>query len=461
MINSIIPVEQLIYKTSGEHVPDLEAICIFAALGFFLGSDTYWRNEKVLLPAYSYEKDDMGNIIPGKKTFEWFYEPRQIHFNQVLDEFAELFATITRERTVGKDVILPLSGGLDSRTQAVVLKSIGYERVKCYSYEFAGSFNETRYGKEIARECGYDFQGLTIPEGYLWKVMDELADINQCYSDFTHPRQMAVVNELSQLGDLFFLGHWGDVLFDDMGIADDATEEEQFQHLRHKVLKKGGVELAQELWKAWQLPGSFGNYLDDRLHQLFDEININSANARIRAFKSLYWAPRWTSVNIGVFSKFHPVALPYYDDRMCRFICTVPEQYLSFRQVQIEYVKREAPEVAKIAWQTFNPCNLYNYQSFSSLKYYPYRILRKSREVWNQKIGGKRMVTRNWENQFLGKKNQEFLENHLFNNQSFANMVPVEITQKFYDNFKERDEVYYSHPLSMLLTLSQFANKFL
>jgi hypothetical protein len=461
MVNPIIPVEQIIYKTSGERIPDLEAICVFTALGFFLGDDTYWKNEKVLLPAYSYQKDEPGNIIPGDKTFDWFHEPRQISFDEAVEEFTGLFADITRDQTNGKHVILPLSGGLDSRSQAIVLKDIQHPSVRSYSYRFKDSFKETWYGKKIAEKCGYDFLDLTIPYGYLWNVIDQLAEINQCYSDFTHPRQMAVADELAPLGDLFYLGHWGDVLFDDMGIDENASDEQQYQHLRHKVLKKGGPELARKLWQAWGLAGTFDQYLDDRLHQLFDAIKIKSPNARIRAFKSLYWAPRWTSVNINVFSGIHPVALPYYDDRMCRFICTVPEKYLAARQIQIEYIKRQAPEIAKIPWQTFHPCNLYNYQSFGTAKYLPYRLWRKSGQLWNEKVRGKRVVIRNWENQFLGASNQQQLTGHLFDNKMFADFVPEAVTRSVFNAFNGKDEVYYSHPLSMLLTLSVFAKKFL
>jgi len=44
--------------------------------------------------------------------------------------------------------------------------------------------------------------------------LNELANINQCQSDFTSPRQMAIADQFSAMGDVFSLGHWGDVLFD-------------------------------------------------------------------------------------------------------------------------------------------------------------------------------------------------------------------------------------------------------
>ena len=67
--------------------------------------------------------------------------------------------------------------------------------------------------------------------------MSELASINQCYSEFTHPRQMAVIEEIAQLGNNFSLGHWGDVLFDSDGYPENLSDKELL-----KILKKESIE---------------------------------------------------------------------------------------------------------------------------------------------------------------------------------------------------------------------------
>ena len=54
MKNPIIPVEQKIIKTDGEHRLDLKAICCFAAIGFFLDNETYYDDEKVIRAASTY-----------------------------------------------------------------------------------------------------------------------------------------------------------------------------------------------------------------------------------------------------------------------------------------------------------------------------------------------------------------------------------------------------------------------
>ncbi len=433
---------------------DLKAICIFAATGFFLDDDTYWNNLKVLRPAHEYEIDN-DRIVNAKPWFVWHYDPVPGTTETTVGKFGEIFESIIKEQVSRKKVILPLSGGLDSRTQATALKKIG-ANVEAYSYEFLDGHSETSYGKKIARECGFGFRSWIVPRGYLWASVDRLADINQCYSEFTHPRQMAFIDRFSELGDLFSLGHWGDVLFDDMGVPDNLPFENQLDIVFKKIVKKGGIDLAERLWATWGLEGNFLDYFNARIRDLLQKINIDtSANARIRAFKSLYWAPRWTSTNLSVFSSIRPVTLPYYDHRICEFICRVPEKHLASRKIQIEYIKMRSPSLAKIAWQDKRPFNLYNYQLNKAPFNTPFRIVDKlSRTTFN-----KRNIQRNWELQFEGDSNDEMLKSYLFGNNKFANLLPVEVTRHYYEHFKGTDPVKYSHPVSMLLTLSIFSKK--
>ena len=425
---------------------DYKAIAIFAATGFFLDQDTYFEESKVLKPGHYYDVYD--NIAVDKGPyFSWTYKPINRKFSDVVDEFQVLFESIIREQSQCQRVILPLSGGLDSRTQAAALKRIGAD-VSSYSYEFQNGFPEAEISRKIAKAQGFDFKKFEIKPGYLWQCIDELAVINDCYSEFTHPRQMAVYRDLGELGDVFNLGHWGDVLFDDMGVPEDLSFQDQVDIVVKKIVKKGGLALGEVLWEEWQLEGTLFDYLRSRVEQLLSEINIpNSANARIRAFKSLYWAPRWTSVNLSVFESIKPVHLPYFDNRMCEFITRVPEEYLSKRKIQIEYLKRYAPQLAKIVWQEQKPFNLFNYK-LNKLPYnIPYRALNKVKRTFSTRD----YVQRNWELQFLGSDNEQRLEKRLFAESS--DFISNELVRKFYYKFKNEHAVQFSHSVSMLLTL--------
>ncbi|MGH2665088.1 asparagine synthase-related protein [Flavobacterium sp.] len=437
-------------KTTLDH----QAICVFAATGFFLDEDTYYKEQKTLKPAHEYHiENDV--VVTATPYFKWHYNPVERPLSQIVQEFAILFETIIKEGIGDKKVILPLSGGLDSRTQAAALYHLG-NKVQAYSYAFEGGHDETYYSKKIAQACGFSFQDWKVPKGYLWNKIEQLAVINGCYSEFTHPRQMAFIERYAQMGEVFNLGHWGDVLFDDMGVPDDLPLEDQVKVISKKIIKKGGMELAKSLWKSWKLDGNFNDYLNKRIENLLKEINIpNNANAQIRAFKSLYWAPRWTSTNLSVFESQRPVSLPYYDNRLCEFICTVPEKYLAGRQIQIEYLKMRMPALAKITWQEHRPFNLYHYQWDKRPWNLPYKIVDKLKRTMSSQL----LIQRNWELQFVGDSNDSNMKQWLFDHPAFSKFIDAEVVSDFYHKFTQGNSVHYSHPVSMLLTLSLFTKQ--
>lgn len=394
--------------------------------------------------------DDDGFFIKATPWFKWNYTPRALPFDTALEEFTILFETIIAEQVGDKKVILPLSGGLDSRTQAVALHHLN-KKVYSYSYDFKGGYPETSIGNQIATVCDFDFEEFHIKPGYLWQDIDTLATINKGYSEFTHPRQMAILNEYEKMGEVFSLGHWGDVLFDGSGKG-PLPENEVLGYLLKKILKKGGMELANRLWKDWNLAGTFEAYLEERVQQLLDRIDITNTSAKIRAFKSLYWAPRWTAVNLAVFESIHPITLPYFDDRMCQFICSLPEEYLADRKLQIAYIKKRNPKVAHIVWEQHKPFNLYSFHNNRTPYNIPYHIVQKlKREA--RTLFGCPYIQRNWELQFVGSENEKELHSYLFEG-ALRNLVPEETIRYFYRQFKEQNAVFYSHPVSMLLTLS-------
>lgn len=447
---AILPTHPHYVKVRGPHELDRKAICIFAATSYFLGTDTYWEDEKVLPPGTVNSIDEEGYWVESKPWFEWYYKPRDISFEQAVSEFTELFHTICKEQAGDRTVLLPLSGGLDSRTQAVAYSQLK-NPVISYSYSFHNGYKEGAIAKQIAKSLGYEFREMTIPPGYLWDKIDKLAELLKCGTEFTHPRQMAMIDEFRKMNGVFTLGHWGDVLFDAVA-PKDLTEEYGEEWMLKKIVVKGGQELAEALWKEWGLEGEFMEYLKQRTKEIWGGIKIDNTSAKARAYYSSTRAVRWTNLGFAIFEGTNPIEAPYYDDRMAEFICGIPEEYLADRKIQIAYLKNQSPEVAKITWQAEKPYNLYNFHKNQSPHNLPYRIVDKLKRMAKEKMG-KPYIQRNWELQFLGMENDEKLQAHLFG-ENLHPFLSKELLARFYNKFKSVDLVKYSHPLSMLLTLA-------
>lgn len=446
---SILPSSHTYARIDRPHELNLKAICIFVAIGFFLDDDTYWKDKVCLKPGHSHAFDEKGFLLKSSPDFEWFYEPEPRSFSDVLDQYKSLLHAIITEQITNSPVILPLSGGLDSRSLAMVLGSLD-NPVQAFSYEFENGFAETDIAKQVAKACDFQFDAFKIETGYLWKCIGDLAKLNGCCSEFTHPRQMAVLSQMKQMQGVYCLGHWGDVLFD-RGVPEGTKEQDLLPLFLKKLPKPSGMELAGMLWNVWGLEGNFKDYFTSRIEDALSRIHIDNASAKARAFKTIHWAHRWTTTNLQVFQSAHPMVLPYYDDRMIEFICKVPETYLADRRLQIAHLQEE-PKLAKIVWQRHRPFNLTNF-NFNSMPYnLPYRIVSKlHREV--KGALGKPHVQRNWELQFLGKQNDRLL-NHYLLNPKFLTWIPESLVTDVYKQFKQQSTIQQSHAISMLLTLS-------
>ena len=435
---------------------DRKALCVFLSTGMFLGTDTYFRDVRTVRPGEELQLDADQLLLDRKVRFNWAdesqYSNDRCDREHLLDQLEALLDAGANALDDG--VVLALSGGLDSRSLAAAVhgKEIS---VRSYSYAFDRGIDELKYGREIGRICGFKHEEFTIPNGYLWNEIDRFPELTDCYAEFTHPRQMAVIDELSALGDTFYLGHWGDVLFDDFGLPNDADIPMVCEMAFARLCKSSGLYLANELWREYGMEGTFESYLRERLNSHLEDVELANANARLRAFKSLHWAPRWTSVNLSVFRAAGRVVAPYYTDEMCELVRDIPARFLEGRQLQIELIKRKSPALADIPWQAWAPFNLYTWQSLLGVPGIPVRAFRRlKKEV--RKLLRRPRVRQNWENQFLGAGNAAHLEQWLFETPALEDLVPMRLVRDMHDRFLLSPAANW-HAVSMLLTLAVFA----
>lgn len=447
--NKIIP-EVPIYLNGGKaskispHTNnfDYKSITIWSAIGFFLDDTTFYDDVKVLGPSCTFKNGEVRG-----PDWNWHYSPQKIDLDTAVSQFSQIFDKIIYNETQGKKVILPISGGLDSRTLAAACA--GKEEIQAYGYSFENGLDESFYGEQISRALGFNFNAFTIKSGYLWNLIKEMVKINQCYTEFTHTRPLAVIDQVKKLGDIFLLGHWGDVLFDSSCKEMIPDLNRQVDFILTKIIKNSGVELAKLLWDLWGLEGNFESYLRNVVYELLQKIDISNTSARIRAFKSLHWAPRWANSNLGVFSQARGIIEPYYSDEICKYICSIPEELLANRKIQIEYIKRKSPQLARITWQDHRPFDLYRYNWNKTPWNLPFRLYDKIYRI----IKKRNFIQSNWELQFLGEENDLHLQKYLFENKSLDNIISKDIINHIYKCFKS-DTKKYSHSLSTILTLS-------
>jgi len=120
-----------------------------------------------------------------------------------------------------RTIVVPLSGGYDSRIIAVLLKRLNYEKVVCFSFGKKSSW-EARVSKSIAKKLGYKWHFIEYSNS-LWKqwfnsdAYLEYEYYSSNLSSIAHIQQWPAIkwlhdNEVINSDSVFVPGHSGDFL---------------------------------------------------------------------------------------------------------------------------------------------------------------------------------------------------------------------------------------------------------
>ena len=122
---------------------------------------------------------------------------------------------------------------------------------------------------------------------------------------------------------------------------------------------------------------------------------IREKDFLIKAWKTAQWSHRWTLASIRMYQAGLFPRLPFYDNRLVDCFLRIPSEHMTARRLQIEYIKRTAPDLAQVRWQAYD-ANLYNYKYFDTWLLAVRAAKKAARVLRNQ-----RTLQRNWEVQFL------------------------------------------------------------
>ncbi len=441
------------YKLAEEPL-DYKSIAFFAATGFFFGDSSYYKNIKMLPNASEITINPQTNKIESiNQYWDWYHKPEIFDVNTAVQQMGECLETMLATKTKGKMVLLPLSGGMDSRTIAAAYPN-GQTNTLSYSYNFENGIDEVRFSRRIAKIMHLPFREFTIPKGYLWPKFESLLEATGGYNEVSHSRQMGVIDDLEPLGNLFIMGQGGESYRIDE-LPDNATHEQLVEHAIKYCEKAGGMILGEQLWKLWGLEGNLKEYIWETFSQAMKTLDIKSPAFRFFAFDYKFCATRRSLVNLNIFARRNEVLLPFVEQEMLDVLCKTDHKLLYKRQVMIEYIKQKAPEIAKVPWQDYYPLNLYNYQNFKKKYRLPERTVRYVLRKFKENVLGKNLIKRNWENQFLGESNDKQLQHFLIGNKENELAIPLSLRKGYYDAFMKENKAN-AYAISTLLALNHF-----
>ena len=432
---------------------DMESLAGFFKFGFFPAERTYYKDIIIIRPAVHLVFNQNGEIAHHEKLHTWQHQPdERLSFDDAVDAFAGIFHQVIKEQVTGRRVAFPISGGLDSRSTVAALPDNAQpDALWGYSYGYTPGSPETQIAGKIAAARQLPFKAYTI-QPYLFEKLPSILDAVEGFQDVTQCRQAFITEELASHAEYVMAAHWGDVWLDDAGIYSAASQLDNDQFIEaclKKFTRPGSSEIPGLFKQDAQLPDAdivMRKLLEQELKPL---MGIADQDFRLKALKTELWSFRWTTASLRMYQPGAFPLLPFYDPRLVDFFCTIPTAYVSKRRLQIEYLKRYAPDLARITWQKFD-ANLYWYNYFNTLLL-PRRAFKKlMRRYSNHPI-----IQRNWEVQLLNSASRRGLEEYLLSSGlRLHDLVSRARLGSYLDAFYSHPTASNGYAISMLLTFS-------
>ena len=218
---------------------------------------------------------------------EGFYPDSEEDLLKHIDKvFVQVFRQlIASTKGKGMQIVVPLSGGLDSRIIVAMLKRLGVDDVICFSYGQKGSY-EAEISKKVAEALGYRwyFVEYTNDKWYQCCHSFEMAAYNQYAGNFVslpHIQDFLALQELQKEGKIpkksvFIPGHCGNLIAGDClprKILDMSPDFDQF--ITH---------IMKEHYLLWP----WNEYKNRELEVIFrDRIRRSVGDIAIHDFESL------------------------------------------------------------------------------------------------------------------------------------------------------------------------------
>jgi hypothetical protein len=251
---------------------------------------------------------------------------------------------------------------------------------------------------------------------------------------------------LAERVDRVIAAHWGDVWLDDLGLA-GVSELDDAAFLDHALGRL--AKPAQHLMAHLVEPNLRSNEVRPLQRSMARELEpfrqLGDADFGLKAFKTEQWSWRLTVAGLRAFQVSSFPRLPFYDARVTELFEKLPSSWLAGRRLQVEFLKRHAPDLARIPWQVYG-ANLYRYRHHHTWML-PERALRK---LWRL-ARRRRVVARNWEVQFEGEGRRRLRQALLDPGRRLHDLVSRRSIEALLADFEATPTGALGYQVSMLL----------
>ena len=254
----------------------------------------------------------------------------------------------------GRTAVIPLSGGHDSRLVAVMLKSLGYENVLCFTYDTGGGRWESELSRQVAQKLGYSWHYVSPPL-HAWRTWYQSKQF-QAYQAFAfnlsslpHQQDYLAVKYLLAEGCLpedsvFIPGHTGDFLAGSY-LPVSWRKQDTFS------LKSVIDAVEKKHYLLWPLDTNKRVRLGaGRIVERLCTDNVTSFSEAARASESWVWQERQAKFivnSVRIYDWFGlDWSLPFWDKEIISLWAAIPFEMRFGKSLHIRYVNHLFPTEA-------------------------------------------------------------------------------------------------------------------
>ena len=337
-----------------------ESIIDFFLFGYLLGDKTFFKHIYQLPPGSILEisKDDT------KLTKYWDYEYNEEYNSRskevLMDELATLWQMAV-ERRIKKDekIIIPLSGGLDSRAiLAAVLRCTSKDNIITFTFGEKGSY-DFEIGKMVAAKAGVKSIPLEVEKNDFNKAYDVSMDDIEGLIDATPNFPIRAYAEMRKHGDTLHIGYMGDPIMGShikskmmnkkIHSKGNLSEAKNILYDQHRL---NDLEDVKRLFNpSWANVGSFRGSFESTLTEMKRIHNEDMPNYCAR-WDYKHRQNRLTMFAVFRYKEHFKYSTPFLDNDLINFMLRIPPDFRSNQYLYKNMLFKNYPILFKLPTKT-------------------------------------------------------------------------------------------------------------
>ena len=249
--------------------------------------------------------------------------------------FQEIFREIVDGMSGRGRIIVPLSGGHDSRIIVNYLYKLGYKNVVCYTYGMPGNI-QSKISEQVAKAAGYEWHFIEYTEEKWYELhssgtFDNYIEYasngisNPHLQDFLSIYELKK-NKVLKRGDIFIPGHGLDMLSNDLDYS------------------KLNGNAAERVLKKFSWSEDFSNEKPEALFLILNQIFEESGLTGAAFLNYIVWQERQAKFILNSFRVYeffgYEALAPFWDHRLVEFWLSI-ETSLKFSRDFFKEMEKE------------------------------------------------------------------------------------------------------------------------